>query len=223
MTNEALPSDTPICDEGKIKIIASLRVLLPPSFLDMPGEPTIKWPQGISQLVAFFFLTDSNLAEDKRLTQCQKVTYVRSLLGDEGMRIGAAHPISNKWDIITYDEFKKELKSFLERPKNPVRAEFDLRQKMQGINETVSDYVTVLRTLMADYYIQDNIYENRQLAMQLVIDCRAKLTQEKLLAEQTIDLDKFLTVMRADESAAAIRQENTIASSIQRQVGQHKK
>ena len=43
------------------------------------------------------------------------------------------------------------------------------------------------------------------------------LAQEKLLAEHTIDLDKFLTVVRADESAkqtaAAIRQENTIAST----------
>ena len=49
--------------------MASLRIPLPPSFLDMPGDSTIKWSQWISQLEAFFFLTDSNLAEDKRLTQ----------------------------------------------------------------------------------------------------------------------------------------------------------
>ena len=61
--------------------------------------------------------------------------------------------------------------------------------------------------------------------MQLVIGCRSKLSQEKLLAEQTIDRGEFLTFMRADESAtqttAAIRQENNIASTKQ-QVGQRK-
>ena len=35
----------------------------------------------------------------------------------------------------------------------------------------------------------------------MVIGCRAKLTQEKLPAKQTFDIDKFLTIMRADESA----------------------
>ena len=126
---------------------------------------------------------------------------MRSLLGAEGVCIVAAQPVSNKWDTITYDEFKKELISLFERPSNPVRAKFDMHQRMHVINETVNDHVTALRTLVADCDIQDNIYENHQLAMQLVIGCRAKLTQEKLLAEQTIDLDKLLTVMRAEESA----------------------
>ena len=75
--------------------MASLRFPLPPSFLEMPGDPPIKWSQWMSQLEAFFFLTDSNLAEDKRLTQRQKVAYVYSLLGAEGVRIVATHPVSN--------------------------------------------------------------------------------------------------------------------------------
>ena len=90
---------------------------------------------------------------------------MRSLLGAEGVRTVAAPPVSNKWDTIIYDEFKKELKSLFGRHTNPVRAEFDMRQSMQGLNETVNDYVTALRTFVADCDIQDNIYENRQLAM----------------------------------------------------------
>ena len=68
-------------------------------------------------------------------------------------RIVAAPPVSNKWDTITYDEFKKELKLLFERPTNPVCAKFDMRQRMQEINETVNDYVTALCTLVADYDI----------------------------------------------------------------------
>ena len=98
---------------------------------------------------------------------------------------------------------------------------------MQGENETVNDYITALCTLVADCDIQDNISESRQLAMQLVIGCRAKLSQEKLLAEQTADLDKFLTIMRADESAtqttAAMQQENTIAMTARQQLLAHNK
>ena len=43
---------------------------------------------------------------------------MRSLLGAECMRIIAAYLVSSKWDMITYSEFKKELKSFFEYPKN---------------------------------------------------------------------------------------------------------
>ena len=88
-----------------------------------------------------------------------------SLLGAEGVRIVAAHPVSNKWVTNTYDELKKEPKSLFERPTNPVRTEFDMRQRMQGINETVNDYETALHALVADCDIQDNVYENLQLAM----------------------------------------------------------
>ncbi len=166
--------------------MAHLRVPLPPSFLELPGEPTIKWTQWISQLEAFFFLTNSSLAEDKQLTARQRVAYVRSLLGAEGIRIVAAHPVSARWDTIDYAEFKAELKTLFERPTNPVRAEFDFRQRMQGANESVTDYHTALRSLVADCEINNNDHENRNLAMQLVIGCRAKATQESFSPNQLL-------------------------------------
>ena len=74
---------------------------------------------------------------------------MHSLLGAEGMHFVAAHPLSNKWDIITYGEFKKELKLLFEHSRNSGCTKFDMCQRMQGINETVNDYVTVLHMLVA--------------------------------------------------------------------------
>jgi hypothetical protein len=204
----------------------SLRLPLPPTFLEVPGEPSIKWSQWISQVETFFFLTDCNLPDDKQLTRQQKVAYVRSLLGAEGVRIAAAHPVSSKWDDIPYDEFKKELKALFEHPTNPVRAEFEMRKRVQGACESTNDYVTALRTLVADCEINNNEHERRHLAMQLVIGCKADETQKKLLAEPAIDLDRFIAIMRADEAAthtaAAIRHETTIAAATHRKSGQYK-
>ena len=197
--------------------MASLRVPLPPTFLEMPGNPPIKWSQWISQLEAFFYLTDCNLPDEKHLTERQKVAYIRSLLGAEGVRIVAAHPVSSRWETIKYDDFKKELKALFESTTNPVRAEFELRERRQEADESVNDYLTALRTLIADCDLNDNQYENRQLAMQLVIGCRSQQTQEKLLREQNIDLNNCFTIMKADETAqqaaAAIRQEHTVATT----------
>jgi hypothetical protein len=207
--------------------MTGLRFPMPPTFLDVPGEPTIKFSQWVSQLENFFYLTNCSLAANKQLSDKQKVAYVPLLLGAEGIRIVAAHSVSNRWKNIRNADFKAELKTLFERSKNPVRAQFDFRQRQQGNNETVNEYITALRTLIADCDINDNDQEKRQLAMQLVIGCKVRTTQEKLLAEATIDLDKFLTIMHAEESASqtstAIRQETTVAAATKSQPSNNKR
>ena len=78
---------------------------------------------------------------------------------------------------------------------NPVRAEYEFRSRKQGPNETVSEYLTALRTLYIDCERPDQ--ESHNLTMQLPLGCYNRYTQEKLLTETTVNLDRFVQIMQA--------------------------
>ncbi len=107
----------------------------------------------------------------------------------------------------THTEFCRDVQALFERPVNPVRAEYDFRSRRQGACESVSDYLTALRTLLLDCDTLDlasadaKELEDHNLAMQLAIGCYNRQTLEKLLKEKQVDLNNFIEIMQADESA----------------------
>lgn len=176
----------------------AIRVSIPqPSkFLELPGDPTTKWDVWQREVSDFYYLTEATTGT--QLSEAFKKAFLRTSLGSEGRRILYAHCVRDEADT-TFSEYVKELKTIFSTAKNPVRAEYEFRRRKQETSESVNDYFTALRTLITD--CEYGIGEDHQLAMQLVIGCASKSTQEKLLTEPAIDLQTFLTVMRADEAA----------------------
>ena len=170
--------------------LPKLQIQLPPRFLDHPGDPRIRWQHWKAQLDNFFLLTSFTLHDDVTLSDEAKNAYLSSLLGCEGSRILMAHPVATRASTTTYEDFATEVGQLFERPINPVRAEYEFRSRKQGPNETVSEYLTALRMPYIDCEHPDQ--ESHNLAMQLALGCYNRHTQEKLLTETTVNLDRFV-------------------------------
>ena len=164
----------------------------------------------------FFTFTDLTLVDDNKLSNKAKNAYLATLLGSEGSRILMVNSVAPAASTNTYDDFAEKVKALLERPANPVWAEFEFRSRKQDASETVSEYMTTLRTLYSERTHTAN-NDNHDLAMQLVTGCYLRHTQEKLLAEPTVALNRFVQIMEADEPAstsfAVIRNEATVATA----------
>ena len=184
-----------------------LQVPLPPIFLDLPGDPRVRWSNWIAQLENFFTLRNLTLPENNALSDRAKNVYVATLLGSEGSRILMANPAAATAKTATYAQFKESV--LFERPVNPVRAECEFRCRKQGATGSVNDYLTALCTLYADCHntattdptISNNI-EQCDLAMQLAIGCYTRCMQEKFLQETEVNLATFVRIMQADETVA---------------------
>ena len=131
-------------------MVLRIQVPLPPTFLDLPGDPRVRWSNWIAQLENFFTLTNLTLPKDNTLSDRAKNAYVATLLGSEGSRILMANPAAATAETATYAQFKESVMALFERPVNPVRAEYEFRCRRQGATESVNDYLTALRTLYAD-------------------------------------------------------------------------
>jgi len=199
-----------------------LTIPLPTTFCDHPGEPKVRWSNWLAQLDNFFTLTDLTLSAGDKLTDRAKNAYLSSLLGNEGSRILMAHPVAATASTATFAQFSTDVQALFERPTNPVRAEYEFRSRRQGATESVTDYLTALRTLHIDCDNPGHVgstskaIEDHNLAMQLAIGCYSRRTQEKLLQCSKVELDKFLRIMLADEAAsissAAMRSDPNIAT-----------
>ena len=103
-----------------------------------------------------------------------------------------------------------------EQPTNPIRAEYEFHSRKQGATETVTEYLMAPGTLHIDCERPDQELHN--LVMQLALGCHDQRTQEKLPTETTVDLDRFIQIMQADETAqassAAIRHNHTIIAAV---------
>ncbi|GFO24484.1 transposon tf2-9 polyprotein [Plakobranchus ocellatus] len=101
---------------------------------------------------------------------------------------------------VSHDEFRSAVKNVFQVSVNPFRAYYDLEQRRQVSTESTLDYLTALRSLMADCDFDG--FENHHLAVRLVCRCFSHDTQKKLLALPKIDLDEVVRIMQADESAS---------------------
>ncbi|GFN82895.1 LOW QUALITY PROTEIN: Pol polyprotein [Plakobranchus ocellatus] len=130
-----------------------------------------------------------------------------NLLGLEDIRIFSAQPMVDRISTVSHDEFRSAVKSVFQVPVNPFRAYYDLEQRRQGGTESTQDYLTALRSLMADCDFDGR--ENHHLAVRLVCGCFSHETQKKLLALSKIDLDEVVRIMQADESQVSTQAINT--------------
>ena len=88
-------------------------------------------------------------------------------------------------DTATWDDFKMAATELFGHTTNKVTAHFKFNTRSQGQTESVDEYVTELRSLMADCDFGGR--ESYHLAIQLVVGCTNADTQRKLLAEKDPD------------------------------------
>ena len=171
----------------------------------------------------FFDLTDQGLPAGTTLTSRQKNQMLCSLLGDEGYKQFASHPTAKRYATTTFDEYSAVAKSVFARATNTVRAHFDFSHRKQLPGETVQEYLLGLRTLQADCDFQDR--SDFFLALQLASGCYSKDAQKLLLAEKAVNLDKFVSIMEADESstqnATQIRGDPQVAGTSRQPPARH--
>ena len=84
-----------------------LQVPLLSTFLDLPGEPRVRWSSWIAQLENFFALTNLTLPENNALSDRAKNAYLATLLGSEGSCILMANPAAATAEDAAYTQFKE--------------------------------------------------------------------------------------------------------------------
>ena len=100
-----------------------IQVPLPPTFLDIPGDPRVRWSNWMPSWKNFFTLTNLTLLEDNALGYRAKNAYVAILLGSKGSHILMANPAATTTKTATYAQFKESVMTALfEQPVNPVHA-----------------------------------------------------------------------------------------------------
>ena len=190
--------------------IPGLRPTLPSKFLELPGEPPISFKIWLSLVNDYFYLIDAT--STNALSDRQKNIILMSVLGAEGARLSASHPDVISRDTVKHSVFVSALSSIFAKTVPPIRACYDFLNRKQGHDESANDFLLALRSLVPDCQFSDQ--EKRMLAIAFTLGCRHKPTQEKLLAQQSIDLDEFLRIAEADESArenaTVIRGENYV-------------
>ncbi|GFO02989.1 retrovirus-related pol polyprotein from [Plakobranchus ocellatus] len=178
--------------------MAEKSVPLPKEFLPHPGDPILPYKLWIKLFDNYIHMRDT--ARDKQSSDEEKNRLLFNLLGLEGIRIFSAQPVVDRLATCSHTEFQAAVKSIFKIPVNPFRAYFDLEQRHQGGAESTQDFLTALRSLVADCDFQGR--ENHFLAVRLVCGCFNKDTQKKLLALPTINLDEVVRIMQADEYAS---------------------
>lgn len=145
-------------------------------------------------------LTNDTLPADQQLTDVRKNRYLFQLLGEEGGRQFSTQPVVANIANTTYADFSQTVSDYFQKPVSVVRARHDFHTRLQGSHESVADYLTDLRALSVD--CRFGAQENEQLATQLAIGCYNADAKKELLRKKELDLDEFVTLVEAIESAS---------------------
>ena len=197
-------------------MIPGLRPTPPPKFLELSGEPPIPFKLWIGLVNDYFYLMECVTGHS--MPDRQKNIILISFLGSEATRQASAHPVIVNRDSVTYADIISALTVLFSHTVPPIRACFDFLNRKQAPSENANEFLLSLRSMLPDCNFPSS-EENRMLAIAFTIGCRQKHTQEKLLAQSKIDLDEFMRIANADESArenvAAIRGEYPTAHKVQ--------
>ena len=136
------------------------------------------------------------------------------LLGLEGIRIFSSNPMCGNIATASHSDFKKALRDIFDVRINPFKAHFDFEGRNQHPAESTQEFLTALRSLMADCDFKG--HENHHLAIRMVNGCHNRDTQKKLLVLPAVSLDAVVELMQAEEtanlSASAIGRAAAVAS-----------
>ncbi len=173
----------------------------PAKFLQHPGEPPLNFTVWYKLFERYIFLIDYGKPAEKKLDDEAKNALLFSYMGSEGARLFASNPAFNNISDASHGSFVNAIRSQFVSSVNVVRAHFDFHHRQQASGETVMEYMTTLRSLMADCHFHGE--DSYHLALQLACGCRDHDTQQKLLSLKKVDLDDFVQILQADESAKA--------------------
>ncbi len=184
----------------------------PAKFFEFPGEPPLNFSIWYRLFERFIYLTNECRPTDRKLTDETNNSILFSYLGSEGARLFASNPAFSMLQEARHADFVAEVKAQFVAATNPARSHFEFQHRLQASGESVADYVTNLRSLMADCDFHG--HDKYHLALQLACGCLDKDAQKALLTQKSVDLDEFIRVLQADESAresaAAIRSVPTV-------------
>ena len=129
------------------------------------------------------------------------------------MRQAASHPTVVSRDSVKHSDLCDALKSIFAQSVPPIRACYDFLNRKQASCDSANDYLLALRSLLPDCDFP-SAEQDRMMCIAFTIGCRNKATQEKLLSQPKIDLEEYIRIAKADESArenaAAIRGETAV-------------
>ena len=190
------------------------KIPLPKEYLTHPGNPVLPFRHWIEMFNNYIFLRD----HDGTMTDETKNRVLFPLLGLEGIRIFSSNPMCGQIATASqsHADFKEALKDIFDIRINPFKAHFDFECRNQHPSETTQEFLTALRSLMADCDFKN--HENHHLAIRMVNGCHNRDTQKKLLVLPVVSLDKVVELMQAEEtanlSASAIGRAAVSASSV---------
>lgn len=179
--------------------MADLHLDKPPTFLPLPGEPSIQWKM-------WWKLFDSYLIAigGTAFTPLRKQHILLNALGVEGRRIyeslpdlPAPVPAGDAPALDCFILTQRKLETHFGQPPNVVmeRHHFFMRKQLHG--ENTLNFVANLRTLAQTCqfdHLQDSLIRD-----QMVRCCSDKKLTEKLLAIEDLSLDRTIKLMKAAE------------------------
>ena len=178
---------------------SSSKMPVPREFLPNPGDPVLPFKHWIRLFENFIFSKNSARKDEEKLTDEEKNRFLFTLLGFEGIRQFSSLPVCDKIATVTHETFIAAAKELFDAPVNPFKAYYDFESRNQLPQETTQEYLTSLRSLMADCDFGGR--ENHHLAVRLACGCHNRDTQKKLLALPNVDLELVLRIMKAEELA----------------------
>ncbi|MCP4474492.1 MAG: hypothetical protein GY821_08015, partial [Gammaproteobacteria bacterium] len=87
----------------------------------------------------YIYLLDMGRRDSDKLTDAAKNSLFFTLLGNEGARRFACHPIASRIDTASHSDFVAGAKSLFAAPVNSIRAHFEFHQRVQGRGETATE------------------------------------------------------------------------------------
>ena len=168
------------------------KIPLPKEYLTHPGNPVLPFRHWITMFDNYVFLRGELSDESKN-------RLLFPLLGLEGIRIFSSNPMCGNIATASHSDFKKALRDIFDVRINPFKAHFDFEGRNQHPAESTQEFLTALRSLMADCDFKG--HENHHLAIRMVNGCHNRDTQKKLLVLPAVSLDAVVELMQAEETA----------------------
>ncbi len=147
-----------------------LPIIQPAPFLQHTGDLPLSIGTWFTTYSAYLTLVEAE--RGVALEHLVKNSMLFSLLGTEGQRRFASHPIIATIATATHEAFQAAMKTFFKKPVNIARACLDFREHRQGQSKTASKFVSALSELALDCSFPVD-YLNRELALQILSGCHS--------------------------------------------------
>ncbi len=187
-----------------------LQVPQPAPFLLHAGDPPIPFATWIAIFNSYLTLVEVECAET--LNDKTKNTLLFSLLGLEGLHQFGSNLIMGKMDdtpLPTHMAFQAAVRQCFHCSPSILHACLDFANHHQGLNESVTNFLAMLRELVPEYQFPAT-YLDCTLAEQILVGCRSRKVREWMLLlhapEAEPNLDAFVKIMDPDEAMAKDQQ-----------------